>query len=512
MKQKIFHYIIKICIILAIISQLRLPLYLYHYLIPQSEQIVRHFPEFAFTLFNTLTIILSLFSFKVSAKTRKIIILILTILLIINAIYLINRNNFQYILLTLISIIYLVDLASRSEKEKIVCLIVIFWNLIYWLNYIINEWYAIGWDLPYLRFIYHFSYLIIFILALKQLTGISIYEFFHIIKKHFSLTLLYGLFFLIIGWIIILLNSTSEFRIIISIIIIYLSLSYYKYKWINKRLAIFINYIGVFLLLIVGYAFLIEPHQIRIVEKTFYLSNLSKSFDGLRILHLTDLHINSWGKDEKKIIKRVKELSPDLIVLTGDYSDDAYYNLYIKRLLCTCEAPLGVWGVLGNSFYQNHYVSQNINTIKQIFKSANAHLLINQNAPLVIQQGIEQDTLWLIGLDDPWTEHSNMEMAFNGVADSACKIVLVHFVDNLENYISYHPDLILSGHTHGGQIRLPFISKYLGYTKYGLYIRGSFEHKGIQLYVNSGLGCSFLPLRFGVKPEIAIITLRTNRF
>ena len=274
MKQKIFHYIIKICIILAIISQLRLPLYLYHYLIPQSEQIVRHFPEFAFTLFNTLTIILSLFSFKVSAKTRKIIILILTILLIINAIYLINRNNFQYILLTLISIIYLVDLASRSEKEKIVCLIVIFWNLIYWLNYIINEWYAIGWDLPYLRFIYHFSYLIIFILALKQLTGISIYEFFHIIKKHFSLTLLYGLFFLIIGWIIILLNSTSEFRIIISIIIIYLSLSYYKYKWINKRLAIFINYIGVFLLLIVGYAFLIEPPQIRIVEKTFYLSNL----------------------------------------------------------------------------------------------------------------------------------------------------------------------------------------------------------------------------------------------
>jgi hypothetical protein len=212
-------------------------------------------------------------------------------------------------------------------------------------------------------------------------------------------------------------------------------------------------------------------------------------------MHLTDLHILEFGIREEKVLKYVGLEKPDLILISGDSVLGRSY-LGIKELLLRLKAPLGVWSVRGN--WENKF--KNSNEIK-LYKEAGAHLLINKNQQII-------DNVWLIGLDESIYGNPDISIAESDIPEGAFRIGLFHAPVFFElNYKSF--DLVLAGHTHGGQIRLPFLTDFILDIKHGVgnFVEGWFQKENSKMYVSRGVGTSTLPLRFLCRPEIAMINL-----
>jgi predicted MPP superfamily phosphohydrolase len=252
-----------------------------------------------------------------------------------------------------------------------------------------------------------------------------------------------------------------------------------------------------------AYARLIEPHNYRISNIDVYLRNLPARFENFRITQLTDVHHSEIvGLDQiRRVVQLAQETKPDMFVLTGDYTTT--YRRYVEpcaEALSTLRAPEGVWAVLGN---HDHYTDPELTT-----RALRKHqIVVMNNSNTSITRG--PDTLQLSGIDD-WSWNANdWQRAFAGLKDSVPTVLLSHQPTVLDLAESQKASLILSGHTHGGQIDIPligaparFATRELKYSK-GLYQRGE-----TQLYVSSGTGVIGLPVRFGVRPEIAVFHLK----
>ncbi len=214
----------------------------------------------------------------------------------------------------------------------------------------------------------------------------------------------------------------------------------------------------------------------------------------LKIAHLSDLHTTGIGFRERRLIEKLKEESPDVIVVTGDLiaSEDGYTAP--MELLSKFHAPLGVWFVRGN--WENRYF--NDSWAKGHFPSG-ASLLVNKSAE--IRPGV-----WIVGLDDPRFGFPDLDGALKGVPDSAYKIALFHSPEFFEPSAGRY-QLALAGHSHGGQIRIPFVKPFWVPGGVGRFVEGWFEKQGSRLYVTRGIGTSILPLRFLCRPELTIITV-----
>ncbi len=215
-------------------------------------------------------------------------------------------------------------------------------------------------------------------------------------------------------------------------------------------------------------------------------------------MHLTDLHIVKFGKIEEKVLKIVEKEKPDLILISGDsVHGPSYFG--IRQLLLNLKAPLGVWSVRGN--WENKFKNSNE---MRLYKEAGAHLLINKNAHIV-------DSLWLVGLDETIYGNPNLLEAEKAIPKDAYKIGIFHTPDFYEkNYKSF--DLVLAGHTHGGQIRIPLLTDFMLDLKKGVggFVEGWFKKENSKMYVSRGVGTSKLPIRFLCRPEVAIIQLEPS--
>lgn len=241
----------------------------------------------------------------------------------------------------------------------------------------------------------------------------------------------------------------------------------------------------------ISYAYFIERNWIELTHHKIK-APINKS---LKVMHLTDLHIVEFGSREESVLKIAKAESPDLILISGDSVLSSNYS-GIKKLLLNLKAPLGVWSVRGN--WENRF--KNSNEIK-LYKEAGAHLLINKNAQIY-------DNIWLIGLDETVYGRPDLNEAQKGVPKNAFRIGLFHAPDFYENnYKSF--DLVLAGHTHGGQIRLPFVTDFILDLKHGVgsFDEGWYEKENSIMYISRGVGTSTLHLRFLCRPEIAFIEL-----
>jgi predicted MPP superfamily phosphohydrolase len=251
-----------------------------------------------------------------------------------------------------------------------------------------------------------------------------------------------------------------------------------------------------------AYATLIEPYGYAVVETEVHVRDLPDAFDGFRIAQITDVHHSRIVpiSEVRRVVKAAVAARPDLIALTGDYTTS--YRRYIEpcaEALGDLAAPEGVWAVLGN---HDHY------TDPQLTVRALKHQRINvlENTNTVIRRG--GDTLQLAGIGD-WTwARADWKRSLYGVDKRKPTVMLSHQPIVFDLPETEGISLILSGHTHGGQVSLPLVGAPLRFGRDFKYVRGLYQKNDTQLYVSPGTGMIGLPIRFGVRPEISILKLK----
>ncbi len=248
-----------------------------------------------------------------------------------------------------------------------------------------------------------------------------------------------------------------------------------------------------------AWAVLLEPSWLALEQVKVRLPNLAPSLSGLRIAFLSDLHRGPHIDPPhiSRAVRMAREAAPDLVLLGGDFvSGSAAYAESCARELARLQAPLGVYACLGNHDYWTD-------------PDAVAGALSRAGVRVLRNEGVEvADGLWVAGLDDVWEGRPSLEMALRGMPTDALAILLAHEPDYADTVAADgRVALMLSGHTHGGQVRLPLfgppILPYLG-QRYpaGLYTLGK-----MTLYVTRGVGLVAPPVRLNCRPEVTVLTL-----
>lgn len=229
-------------------------------------------------------------------------------------------------------------------------------------------------------------------------------------------------------------------------------------------------------------------------------ARIHAGLDGVRIGHLSDVHVRTGVKPRRlhHAVDVLNQLKPDLVALTGDYVCMSPRPLpELTAALKRLEAP--AYAVLGN---HDHW--SGAKAVRAALEKAGVDVL--QNEHRVVRAG--RAAIHLVGVDDSVTHHDDPEQAFSGVPSGATAVTLSHDPKSADHLHAYRPALILSGHTHGGQVVIRRITPFL-WKRVGMkYVAGFFEVNGAVLYVNRGLGAS-VPIRFRAPCEVGHLTLRS---
>jgi predicted MPP superfamily phosphohydrolase len=251
------------------------------------------------------------------------------------------------------------------------------------------------------------------------------------------------------------------------------------------------------------YPLFIERYIIRTNHYTIPVPNLPHEFDGLRIIHLTDLHYGPLMPLEilGKVIQKTNELEKDIVVCTGDYVRGAAAARRIDGIwsvMADLRAPEGVYTVLGN---HDHWASTEQSVC---WLNTSGHINLRHKAVPLTRKGT---SIWLGGAGDLWEDHVNLDQVLKDVPDDACRIVLAHNPDTADTDYTARVDLMISGHTHGGQVKIPFIGAPLLPVKNKAYTSGFVRSHKTNVFISRGIGWAALPVRFNCFPEIAILNI-----
>jgi len=247
------------------------------------------------------------------------------------------------------------------------------------------------------------------------------------------------------------------------------------------------------------YAFLVEPNMVRTRKITVFIPDLPPSAEGLRVAHISDLHLRRIGDRERAVLKIVKEDPPDLIALTGDLVSDRRHREECLTYLSNLTARLGVWAVQGNWEY---YTGWTGSALRGDLEAVGIRLLINDAEPI----DLDGSRIWIAGTDDPSLGADRVPEALKGTEGGF--IILLAHSPEIVNRLPEGVQLVLSGHTHGGQIRLPLVGAPWARWAGGGYVSGLYRRAGTAVYVTNGVGTTAVPARFLCPPEVAYITLR----
>jgi predicted MPP superfamily phosphohydrolase len=221
----------------------------------------------------------------------------------------------------------------------------------------------------------------------------------------------------------------------------------------------------------------------------------------VRLLQISDLHLSSFSRYFAKVARQVADLRPDLIVLTGDYLEEERNIRGVLSFLKELKAKHGIYAVQGNWEYWSRLEGENL---RRHFAGVGVKLLINERADLEVNGR----ALSIFGLDYPSaTDH--LDQLQKEIDPQRFNLMLSHVPAFAHEQLSEHINLILSGHTHGGQVRLPFLPPLYLPRYSGRFVAGFYQvsqHR-IPLYVSRGVGTSVLPLRFFCRPEIGLFEL-----
>lgn len=269
-----------------------------------------------------------------------------------------------------------------------------------------------------------------------------------------------------------------------------------------KRICIYISLIVVVLFLI--WSIFIEPNRLIVTHYNLKQSNLK----GLKIVFVSDFHVKPYQKGNLvKVVKAINKENPDLILSTGDFVSGHHKILSmsieeIAQELSKLKSKYGIYAVLGN-----HDWWQGGERIEQSLERRGIIVLGNENK--IVDIGARK--LYLAGVEDITTRNIDLVKALKNTKSPT--ILLTHspdvfpFISQKGNSpIASNVDLTLAGHTHGGQVVLPFVGPLVVPSDYGKkYAQGLIEENGKRLLVTKGIGTSILPIRFNCLPEIIVI-------
>jgi len=284
------------------------------------------------------------------------------------------------------------------------------------------------------------------------------------------------------------------------------------FRIVTSRLLTRVAFFAAFIVVALGvYAVKIEPSRLVVNRTELALPGWPSALAGTKVALLSDLHIGSVGWDLERLRQLVAEVNAqqaDLILLAGDYTNNGHQGSgsvpieAIAQELGRLRAPLGVAAVLGNHDWWNGGPRA-----RAAFE-ANGIRVLDDEVLHIVARGTSFE---LLGMADAEVRRRSAKEALALVPAGAPTIALVHepdiFADMDERAL-----LTLAGHTHGGQVALPLLGRPIVPSRFGQrYAVGHVVERGRHLFVTSGLGTSILPVRFGVPPEIALLTLVPQR-
>lgn len=258
-------------------------------------------------------------------------------------------------------------------------------------------------------------------------------------------------------------------------------------------------------LLIVIALLLFCSYQNRHLETTYYTykaEQLGADLEGYRIVQISDLHNVKFGKNNQKLVDRIRECEPDMIVLTGDLVDSNHTNVdravqFVDEIVKICP----VYYVTGNHEYWLE--KSEYDELMDGLVSAGVVILDNQ----VVEISRGDAKFRLVGLDDKSLADGTLEALLSD--EKELTVVLAHEPQYLARYAGTGVDLVLSGHAHGGQFRLPFVGGIVTPDQGFLpeYTAGEYYMNGTEMIVSRGLGNSVIPVRLFNYPEIVCVDL-----
>ncbi|MDX9974822.1 MAG: metallophosphoesterase [FCB group bacterium] len=260
-----------------------------------------------------------------------------------------------------------------------------------------------------------------------------------------------------------------------------------------------------------GYASLLAPESVRLRRYDYPIAGLPRALDGLRIVHISDTHYGPFVAMPylRRVFDQANGLEADLVLLTGDYVHYAPESVGPGiEVLGRLRARLGVVAVMGN-----HEHWEGTERCRAAFRSVGLPLVDNCGLYLTAN-GLREDavagqSIRVAGVGDLWEDEVSFEKALSGVPDDMPRLVLSHNPDAAELVKdNQRVDLMFSGHTHGGQISLPLIGAPISPSRLGdKYLGGACQGPRCPVVVSRGIGLAGIPLRFGVPPELGLITL-----
>jgi predicted MPP superfamily phosphohydrolase len=261
-----------------------------------------------------------------------------------------------------------------------------------------------------------------------------------------------------------------------------------------------------------GYSWFFEPHVPIVEQVEISLPRLPEQFDGLKIVQLSDLHYGPHisSTDLAAVVKTTNRLHPDVAVITGDFVTVQLFRgpsqAQTDAELCAIElaglrARLGRFAVLGN---HDHYAGAD--SVAETLNLNGIAVLRNCAAPVESDQA----RLWIAGVDDVLVHGADLEKAVRQVPKNEPTVLLAHEPDYADYVTQFRVDLQLSGHSHGGQVRIPFLGAPILPAMARKYPIGMRRVGRLQLYTNRGIGVIDPPVRFNCPPEITLLTLRSR--
>ena len=235
-------------------------------------------------------------------------------------------------------------------------------------------------------------------------------------------------------------------------------------------------------------------------------TGLENVLDGLTIVHLSDLHTRGLTAYEKGLTRVINELEADIIFITGDMTtDSSAVNAAISFVSCL-NARYGIFFVPGN---YDHYYELN-GKPRMLFdglERAGVNVLRNRTVKgSVFRKDLFEGEFYISGIDDRVSYYDDLDAALSGLQPGIPVILLSHTPIILNRAAGKGINVVVSGHTHGGQVNIPYVTRYVTASYYvGSYMEGLHSRENTQIFINRGMGTSLIPVRFFSRPQIAVL-------
>jgi len=256
--------------------------------------------------------------------------------------------------------------------------------------------------------------------------------------------------------------------------------------------------------LVASYPFFIERYLLQINQYNIPVQNLPDDFVNFKMIQLSDLHFGTLMPKFfiEQIINKANSLEGDLIVCTGDYvlneSESSQNIEMVWSLLKRLKAKFGVYSVLGN---HDHWANFNM-----------SYECLNDSGQNIRHKAISiernRNKIWIGGAGDLWEDEIGIDKAFQGVPRKECKILLAHNPDTADTQYTSRVDLMISGHTHGGQVIIPFLGAPILPVNNKKYSSGFIRSQNTDIFISRGIGWAVIPIRLNCYPEIAVLNLK----